>query len=130
MKVIPFIKRNKYCYCGYVAIPPENICFGYDEMKKFAPPLSVYGGVTFSEPVIIGEYLFELKTKKSYVGKRQPQLDNCEYLTDNREVPDDWWIIGFDTCHIGDVPFSWTKEAVIAETMRLAEQLEKYNQMQ
>ena len=35
-----------------------------------------------------------------------------------------------DTNHAWDNPMIWTKEAVSSETMRLASQLEKYNDKQ
>lgn len=39
--------------------------------------------------------------------------------------PDDWWVFGFDTLHLGDNIQKWPKEAVEAETKRLQEQLDE-----
>lgn len=132
MKVIPFICRYTHIGCinGYVAVPPTNKYYGYDYFSKVLPPLSVHGGVTFSEPVTYQEKTFMSKTpiKSEYISRRLMQLEDCEYITENREVPDNYWVIGFDTNHLGDSPAVWDKDAVSAETMRLAEQLEKYNE--
>lgn len=99
----PFVECG--LFNGYVAIPPTNKHFGKDYMDLYE--ISVHGGVTLSEPVSnrnIGDEIF---------------LDGA------KELPNDWWIIGFDTCHCGDTPQRWTKEAVMAETRRLNVELSK-----
>lgn len=130
MKVIPFICYYPHISCinGYVAVPPTNKYYGYDYFSEVLPPLSVHGGVTFSEAAAHKERTFKSKRLISpeYVSRRLMQLEDCEYLTENCEIPDNYWVIGFDTNHFGDSPAIWTKEAVSAETMRLAEQLEKF----
>lgn len=134
MEVIPFIlfyprlgRTN-----GYVAIPPTNEYYRYDYMDSKLPSLDVHGGITFSEAAVYKDktYMSNLRIRPEYVSKRLIQFEGCEYLTGNHEVPDNWWVIGFDTNHAGDSPMVWTKEAVSAETMRLAGQLEKYNDKQ
>lgn len=52
-------------------------------------------------------------------------MDNAEFITDNTEIGNDWWIFGFDTFHYGDDKYNWDKQAVIQETMNLMEQIEK-----
>ena len=87
--------------------------------------ISVHGGITFSEPAISGEESIGSKRKinSKYVGKRNPILDDAEFITDNTEIGDDWWIFGFDTFHYGDNEYNWGKQAVIQETMNLMKQL-------
>lgn len=53
------------------------------------------------------------------------KLNGVLLLDGVHPVPKDWWVIGFDTCHSGDTPERWTKEAVIAETRRLNVELSK-----
>lgn len=131
MEVIPFILFYPRLGCtnGYVAIPPTNKYYRYDYMDSKLPSLDVHGGITFSEAAVYKDktYMSNLRIRPEYVSKRLVQFDGCEYLNGNHEVPDNWWVIGFDTNHAGDSPMVWTKEAVSAETMRLAGQLEKYN---
>lgn len=42
-----------------------------------------------------------------------------------QEIPDDWFILGFDTIHWGDNKENWNEERVKQETLDLAKQLEK-----
>lgn len=134
MEVIPFILfyPNLGCTNGYVAIPPTNKYYRYDYIDSKLPSLSVHGGITFSEPVVYKDkmYMSGMPVKPEYVSKRLIQFDGCEYLTENHEVPDNWWVIEFDTNHAWDNPMVWTKKEVSVETMRLASQLEKYNDKQ
>jgi hypothetical protein len=36
-----------------------------------------------------------------------------------------YWVIGFDTCHYADTKENWPREAVLAETMKLVEEMER-----
>ena len=66
--------------------------------------------------------------KPDYVGKRNAILDRKEllFLEDKQqEIPDDWFILGFDTIHWGDNKENWNEERVKQETLDLAKQLEK-----
>lgn len=65
------------------------------------------------------------KINSKYVGKRNPILDDVEFITDNTEIGDDWWIFGFDTFHYGDNEYDWDKQAVVQETRYLMKQLDK-----
>lgn len=106
---------------GYVAVPPENRYHGrsWKDMDEF----DVHGGITFSEPVVFPDKFHGKKVRKKYVGKRNPILENAEFITENTEIGDDWWIFGFDTVHFGDDKYNWDRKAVIDETLSLMEQL-------
>lgn len=123
-KYIPFPTGT---HNGYVAIPPEHPCYckGYDEEPLC--DMEVHGGITLSEPVISKERTFMSGSPISpeYIGKRTLLLDIAEYITEGKYIPDDWWILGFDTCHHGDNEVVWNRENVVRETLRLKEQLEK-----
>lgn len=110
---------------GYVAVPPEHPCFRGSYLEKPVCDLEVHGGITYSEPVCAEETTFMSKRafKPECIGMRNPLLNDVEYLTEEKDIPDDWWILGFDTCHFGDNLIKWNKQSVIAETLRLKEQL-------
>lgn len=131
-KAVAFIRLNGWfestlvghgAYNGYVAVPPTNKYHGksYWVIKD----VDVHGGITFSEPVTNGEKSF--MTQREYrpecVGIRNILLEDAEFITDNTEIGDDWWIFGFDTFHYGDNEYNWGKQAVIQETMNLMKQL-------
>lgn len=109
-------------YNGYVAVPPTSKFYGAWEMDLL--DIDVHGGVTFAESAY---------DDAPYEETNAPGVDTasskCEvlkraiFLDGAKDVPDDWWIIGFDTCHFGDTHEKWDKEAVIKETRRLSEQL-------
>lgn len=133
MKSVAFIRSNGWfksdichrgTHNGYVAVPPTNKYHG----KHYADlgDIEVHGGLTFSEPVINKERSFGSKRKINlkYVGKRNPILDSdIEFISDNTEIGDDWWIFGFDTMHWGDNKYNWDRQAVIEETLSMMEQL-------
>ena len=93
-------------YNGYVAVPPTNQYHGksWEEMDDF---VNVHGGMTLSEPA------------------DKPFTKEVEFITENTEIGDDWWIFGFDTFHCYDNEQNWNKQAVIEETLRLKRQLEE-----
>ena len=106
-KAVAFIKSNEWfkstmvehgTHNGYVAVPSAN----------------KYHGMSY----------FDIDDSK-YVGKRNPILDDVEFITDNTEIGDDWWIFGFDTFHYGDNEYDWDKQAVVQETRYLMKQLDK-----
>ena len=114
---------------GYVAVPPEHPLWGITYMDDRFPSLNVHGGVTFTEPVLLGKRTSTSKreVKDDYVGKRQPLLQSAELL--DGEVPGAWWLIGFDTVHVDDNENNWPKERVIDETNELKNQLNKMLKM-
>ncbi|GEM_PF-917837 len=133
MKLIAFIAPTPQTYLprgthnGYVAIPPEHPCFEGDYFESPVADLEIHGGITYSEPVCFREetHMSARKVKQEYIGTRNPLLDDVEYVTDETEIPDDWWILGFDTCHYGDNTLKWNKESVTQETLELKRQLEE-----
>ena len=122
MQSIPILEHGTHN--GYVAVPPTNKYYGkhYDEVD-----IEVHGGLTFSEPVRYGEYSFSSKRKINplYVGVKNSVLEDSEFISENTEIGNDWWIFGFDTFHCNDNPTNCDKEYVINETLYLQEQLER-----
>ena len=108
---------------GYVAVPSENKYHGksWEEMEDF----NVHGGITFSEPVIYPDKMHGIGIRKEFIGKRNLILEEAEFITENTEIGDDWWIFGFDTFHFNDDKISCDKEYVIQETLNLQRQLEE-----
>lgn len=108
---------------GYVAVPPENKYHGknFNDMEDF----KVHGGITFSEPAIYPNVMNGRKINEKYVGKRNAILEKAEFITDNTEIGDDWWIFGFDTAHWGDNKYDWDRQAVIEQTLSMMEQLNR-----
>lgn len=108
---------------GYVAVHPENKYHGknFDDMEDF----EVHGGITFSEPATYTDVMNGMEIRKEYVGKRNKLLEKAEFITDNTEIGDDWWIFGFDTAHWGDNKYNWDRQAVIEETLSMMEQLNR-----
>lgn len=99
---------NKGWGNGYVLIPEGHPLHGkhYDSIE-----VDVNGGLTFSE--LITEEL----------------VNGWNEISGNGLTKDDigGWLVGFDTCHYNDTMERWPKEAVKAETDRLAEQLTALN---
>ena len=93
---------------GYVAIPPEHPLFG---RHYNYPEVYVHGGLTFSEP---SRDIFENFDTKS-----------IELL--DGEIPEGWWVFGFDTFHYGDNLDTCSREWCIAETNRLKNILENWD---
>lgn len=133
-KAVAFVRSNKWfestliehgTHNGYVAVPPTNKYHGktYFDMED----IPVHGGITFSEPVTNSEKSFMSKReyKPENVGKRSIILENVEFITDNTNIGDDWWIFGFDTFHHGDNRYNWDKQAVVQETMHLMQQINR-----
>ena len=140
MKVIPFIINNaplftagfKDCGAanGYVAIPPTNKYYGLPYDSPEVEALSAHGGITYAEFATYKEtsVSWPILTKPEFVGKRNTLLTYNElwFLGDKpQEIPDDWFILGFDTCHWGDNKENWNEDKVAQETLELAKQLDE-----
>lgn len=97
-----------YANC-YVAIPKEhplhNICYAYVGIE-------VHGGLTFSD---------SFERMKATIMKNP---DKVEYL--DGEVPNDYWVFGFDTLHFGDNIHNRSKTWCILATMMLKDILENW----
>lgn len=82
---------------GYVLLHQEHPWHGlhYDDI-----PVDIHGGLTFSTLV-----------DKEMISRwgLQPEDEGM-------------WMIGFDTCHLGDTLSKWTKEKVQKEAERLLKQ--------
>lgn len=102
---------------GYVAVPPSNFFYGLDYDDEVLAEIDVHGGLTYSSSADVFKANCVLNDAKP-----------C-YITaaDTREIPDDWWVIGFDTCHAGDNSTNWPVERVMSETWHLYYQLLKSN---
>lgn len=136
MKLVVFIRETSFLdvkpdlsgyefehgtHNGYVAVPPENKYHGrsYEDMDEF----DVHGGITLSEPATYPDVMNGREIREEYIGKRNKLLEKAEFITENTEIGDDWWIFGFDTAHWGDNKYDWDRKAVIDETLSLMEQL-------
>lgn len=87
---------------GYVAVPPEHPLY---EKHYDSVDLNVHGGLTYSD-------------------KYRNQFLDPEFL--DGEVPEDYWVFGFDTCHWGDNLDNCDREYCINEVTHLKEQLEQW----
>lgn len=110
---------------GYVAVPPQNKYHGRSikDMEDF----NVHGGITFSQPAIYPDRMNGMEINEKYIGKRNCILTEAEFITENTEIGDDWWIFGFDTAHYGDNKDNWDKQAVIKETLSMMKELNGNN---
>lgn len=138
MKCIAFISPGVFIdseediggdYNGYVAVPPGHPYYQKDYcLGSPVNYLDVHGGITWADSVKIGDsptfQAERYRGAEGWIGKRFPMVDNAEYITEGEYVPDDWWVLGFDTVHAGDTRALWPKERIIAETLHLKEQLE------
>lgn len=121
---MPFLTAG--CANGYVAIPPEHPCYRKDYLESPIDEIPVHGGITYSEPACYEDKTFMSKReiRPEYIGTRSCLFEDAEYISNSKNIPDNWWILGFDTCHYGDNPANWTRENVIAETLKLKKHLE------
>lgn len=88
--------REKGWGNGYVCLPPKHKYHGvpYDDI-----PVDVHGELSYGK------------------------LGKDSKLRNKPEGIEDWWIVGFDTAHLGDWPELWPEARVLAETQYLQEQL-------
>ena len=86
---------------GYVAIPSEHPLHGcgYDDFD-----VDIHGGLTFSESAAMVKTHFNPNF-----------LELCEL----NDIPDDYWVFGFDTMHYLDTLDYWSREMVIVEVKKL-----------
>lgn len=86
---------------GYVAIPPEHPLHGrgYDDFY-----VDIHGGLTYAASAAIVKTHFN------------PNFLELCFLDD---IPDDYWVFGFDTMHYLDTLDYWSRENVIKEVDKL-----------
>ena len=95
---------------GYVAVPPEHPYHGvsYDKML-----VDVHGALTFDA------------SAKEINSSINPNWEKIEFIGDETELPDDYWVFGFDTLHCHDTIHTWPRERCVEETLKLNDQLEQ-----
>lgn len=127
MKLIAFLNKTRNeeyrrqmdgfpigCDCGYangyVAVPPEHPYHGknYDDV-----PAEIHGDLTFDA------------SAKEINNAISGNWRNLEFIGEEKELPDDYWVFGFDTLHCYDNITNWPRERCVEETLRLKEQLEE-----
>lgn len=101
---------------GYVAIPKEHPLYGisYDDVD-----IDVHGGLTFAEKSEVVNDLFD-KNKTEYL---ESELPNGYWV-----LGIGYWVFGFDTMHFMDNLDNCPREWCIAETNRLKQQLENWEE--
>ncbi len=101
---------------GYVAIPKEHPFYGqdYDFINKF---VDVHGGLTFSKSMHSVFKDFDWANIRCI---------NCDF----EDIPEDYWVIGFDTLHSGDdesLDAIWCTYETIRLMYQLKEKAKKRN---
>ena len=79
-------QMNDHWYCGYAALPKENLCYGID-YTQLEPFISVHGGLTFSgELKEVDGYLIGFDCNHGgddpLVQDEEYTLKECESLVD------------------------------------------------
>jgi hypothetical protein len=93
---------------GYVALPPEHPFWGKTEDIFYDQNISVHGGVTFSRPA-----------------KSARAITHTAEFISGESVPDDYWVIGFDTLHGYEDSEKYDREYVLSEIESLVRQLDE-----
>ena len=96
---------------GYVAVPPEHPLYGYG-YDTANETIDIHGGLTFSAPMSDLKKHGDWKTYTECIG-----FDTLD------EIPDDYYVFGFDTMHFGDDELG--RDWCINETNDLLSQFEK-----
>lgn len=97
---IPFNGNYLGLMCAMFKSSEEN-------MVSLDVLINVHCGLTYSDAMI-----------ESFISK--VEFIDCE------KPEGEFWVFGFDTCHCDDNQDNWTKENVIAETLKLKEILENF----
>lgn len=95
---------------GYVALPPTHPFYNvdYSETDKH---VDIHGGLTF------GECIDNIRCHEEWV-----QGSECIGFDSFTDIPDDYFVVGFDTLHAGDGGLN--RDWCVEETLRLKNQLE------
>lgn len=94
---------------GYVAIPPSNPYYGKSYMDDLCEKIEVHGGLTFSD---------QINRLKEEWGEDVECID----FDSLKDIPDGYWVFGFDTMHYMDGP-QLDREWCINEAKSLMNQL-------
>jgi hypothetical protein len=110
---------------GYVAIPPDHPYYGMDESNKDLDWIQVHGGITYGSSIIdtYGEYAPMLQEAESVFG-RFTDPEEKRTVGPLIEIPKDYWLIGFDTCHGRDNRKNWDRDRLAEEVRWLHQQLD------
>lgn len=81
---------------GYVAVPPEHPYHGVDYDKLL---VDVHGGLTF-----------DTSAKEINNAIQSGLWRDIEFLGEDTELHDDYWVFGFDTLHCDDSLTNWPRE--------------------
>lgn len=116
-----------------MAIPPTHIAYGVRYNDKRYKNINIHGGLTFSEYAAdsrkdelgnIKKIRWNFFNKAEIIQTPDWTVRLNTYEDEGRKlIPDDYFILGFDTCHYGDNNINWNKSNVIFETLCLKEQI-------
>lgn len=90
---------------GYVAIPPSHPMHG---KKHGDVSIDVHGGLTFSKPMDYVKYVFK--------------DTECLGFDSLDEIPNDYWVFGFDTMHLYDNYRDEDRDYCVWETEKMVDQ--------
>lgn len=109
-----FLKYGMDCgYAnGYVAIPADHPLYGKSYDEAYEAGITAHGGLTYSDsmPSVLSNF----------------DLFGIDWL--DGEVPEDYWVFGFDTMHAGDTLDFWNINRCTEEVNNLKSQLENYTE--
>ena len=97
---------------GYVAIPTDHPLYGKSHDEAYDAGIIAHGGLTYSDSIVNVLSNFDLW--------------GVDWL--DGEVPEDYWVLGFDTMHSGDTLDFWNLNRCMEEINNLKSQLENYTE--
>lgn len=97
---------------GYVAIPVDHPLYGKSYDEAYEAGITAHGGLTYSDSIVNVLSNFDLW--------------GVDWL--DGEVPEDYWVFGFDTMHAGDTLDFWNLNRCMGEVANLKSQLENYTE--
>lgn len=97
---------------GYVAIPTNHPLYGKSYDEAYEAGITAHGGLTYSDSIVNVLSNFD--------------LFGVDWL--DGEVPEDYWVFGFDTMHAGDTLDFWNLNRCMEEISNLKSQLENYTE--
>ena len=97
---------------GYVAIPTDHPLYGKSYDEAYEAGITAHGGLTYSDSIVNVLSNFDLW--------------GVDWL--DGEVPEDYWVFGFDTMHVGDTLDFWNRNRCMEEINNLKSQFENYTE--